>query len=56
MGMQSQEAARGDGWGQDGGALHGAEQQDEDARPGAGHLAGSGAEVLAGAAGVKRRR
>lgn len=56
MGMQSQEAARGDGWGQDGGALHGAEQQDEDARPGAGHLAGSGAVVLAGAAGVKRRR
>lgn len=54
MGMQSQEVAKGDKWGQDGCALHGAEQQDEDARPGAGHLAGSGAVVLAGAAGRRR--
>lgn len=54
MGMQNQEVTKGDKWGQDGSALHGAEQQDEDAHPGAGHLAGSGAVVLVDAAGRRR--
>lgn len=54
VGMQNQEVTKGDKWGQDGNALHGAEQQDEDAHPGAGHLAGSGAVVLVDAAGRRR--